>query len=243
MNHKSRSQLSTLNPQPSTNLNEMTDLLKQLGRKGVDPERITDRMLKNPPLLDELVEGLQAEAARVRFGCAKILRLVAERQPGLLYPRFDFFVRLLDSENKIFQWEASFVLSHLARVDRENKFDAIFERYFAPIPGPVMITAANVIGGAARIALAKPHLADRIAAEVLKVERARYQTAECRNVAIGHAILSFAAFFGALGAKAPVVKFVQRQLKNSRNATRKKAEQFLKRNGESTNAHGQAAVN
>jgi hypothetical protein len=36
-----------------------------------------------------------------------------------------------------------------------------------------MITAAHVIQGGARSAAAKPHLADRIAAEVLKVDRGR----------------------------------------------------------------------
>ncbi len=37
-----------------------------------------------------------------------------------------------------------------------------------------MITAASVIRGSAGITLAKPHPADRIAAEVVKMVRARY---------------------------------------------------------------------
>jgi len=64
-------------------------------------------------------------------------------------------------------------LSQLARVDAEDKFTAIFDKHFAPIRGPVMITAAHIIQGGARSAAAKPHLADRIAAEVLKVDRGR----------------------------------------------------------------------
>ena len=80
------------------------------------------------------------------------------------------------------QWDVAFVLSQLARVDDDDKFAAIVARYFVPISGPVMITAANAIQGGARVAQAKPHLADRIAAEILKVATARYQTTECRNV-------------------------------------------------------------
>jgi len=96
-----------------------------------------------------------------------------------------------------------------------------------------MISAANVIGGAARIALARPGLADRVAAEVLKVERASYATAECRNVAIGHAVSAFGEFFHVLRRqRAPVLEFVRRQLTNSRPATRKKAERFLRKIGE-----------
>jgi hypothetical protein len=35
------------------------------------------------------------------------LRVLGETRPGLLYPQFDFFVHLLDHQNKIFQWEAA----------------------------------------------------------------------------------------------------------------------------------------
>ena len=185
--------------------------------------------MQNPRWSKELTKGLAADKARVKYGCAKALRIVSEKRPELLYSQFDFFARLLDHENRILQWEAAFVLSQLARVDRDDKFSAIFDKYFSPIPGPVMITAANVIRGGARIARAKPQLADRIAAEVLKVARARYKTPECRNVAIGHAILALGDLFDFMEHPEPAFQFVRSQIKNSRPATRKKAQQFLRR--------------
>ena len=92
-----------------------------------------------------------------------------------------------------------------------------------------MVGAANAIAAAANVALAKPHLADRIVKEILKVERASYQRPECRNVAIGHAIKSFDRFFRHVKNRRPVLAFVTRQLDNPRPATRGKAERFLKR--------------
>jgi hypothetical protein len=89
--------------------------------------------------------------------------------------------------------------------------------------------AANAIAAAASIALAKPHLADRIVKEILKVERATYTTPECRNVAIGHAIRSFDRFLGHVKNRRAVLAFVTRQLDNPRPATSKKAGTFLKR--------------
>jgi hypothetical protein len=201
---------------------------------GSNPERMARMAIRNPGLVDEVIDGLNSETARTKYGCAKALRVLSEERPDLLYPRFDLFVRLLDHKNNILRWEGAFVLSHLARVDAGDKFDAIFDAYFSPIPGPVMITAANVIGGGARIARAKPHLADRIAAEVLKVGRARYQTSECRNVAIGHAIVALGEFLDLIEDRRPVLAFVRKQIKNSRPSTRKKAEQFLKRFDRST---------
>jgi hypothetical protein len=209
----------------------MKTLLEQIGQSGSNKKQLTVKLLKQPARLPDVLAGLQADTARIKFGCAKVLRRISELRPDLLYPHFDFFVGLLSHRNKILQWDAAFILSHLARVDAAAKFDALFDPYFAPIRGPVMITAANVIGGAARIAQAKPHLSDRIAAEILRVQRARYQTPECRNVAIGDAIESLAAFFGQIHDKDPVLEFVRKQLKNRRHSTRQKAILFLRQYG------------
>ena len=184
--------------------------------------------MKNPCLFPEILEGLNSAKADTKYGCVKALRLVSEQRPEVLYPHFDFFVHLLEHENKIFQWNAACVLSHLARVDVQDKFAAIFKQYFSPILGPVMITTANVMQGGARVAQAKPQLAGRIAEEILKVARARYQTTECRNVAIGHAIIALGKMLPLLPNPAPAVRFVRKQTRNPRPATRKKAERFLK---------------
>ena len=201
--------------------------IAQIDREALDPQQLARKGIRLPRLIPDILDGLRAEKAPIRFGCVKAIRIVSEERPDLLYPYFDFFIGLLDHENKIFQWEAAYVLSHLARVDDDDKFVAIFDRYFSPIPGPVMITAASVIQGGARIAQAKPRLAERIAAEVLKVAKARYQTVECRNVAIGHAILALGGILPLLPDPAPVLQFIRAQTENRRPATRKKATQVL----------------
>ena len=206
----------------------MTAPLVRIPQADLNPQRLALTAIKKPRMLPRIIKGLKADKAPVKYGCAKALRLISEQRPDRLYPSFEFFVGLLDHENRILQWEAIFVLSQLARADDDDKFADVFDKYFSPIPGPVMITAANVIQGGARIAQAKPNLADRIAAEILKVGRARYQTAECRNVAIGHAIVALGAILPLLRHPAPAVTFVRRQTKNRRPATRKKAEHFLK---------------
>lgn len=207
----------------------MTTPQARLTSAVANPQQLARKAIKDPRWLESVMGGLSADTARVKYGCAKALGLVSEARPDVLYPQFDIFVSLLDHENKILQWHAIFVLSHLARADTKNRFAAVFEKYFSPIQGPVMITAANLIQGGARIAAARPELADRIAAEVLKVGKARYRTAECRNVAIGHAILALGEVFDLLQNPAAVVRFVRKQLENPRPATRKKAEKFLTR--------------
>ncbi len=205
------------------------DAVRLLSRKGANPDRVADAAARNPEMLDSVLEGLGAKEARIRYGCAKVLMIVSEKRPSALYPRFDFLAGLLESESKILQWNATWILANLAAVDTRNKFEQVFDKYFAPIPGPVMITGANVIGAAARIARVKPSLSNRITAELLKVESAEYQTPECRNIALGHAIKSFDQFFDLIEDKEPVIRLIRKQLENTRPATRKKAERFLQK--------------
>jgi hypothetical protein len=114
-------------------------------------------------------------------------------------------------------------------VDSKRKIDKILARYMQPISGPELITAGNVIGGAAKIALAKPKLTDKIVDEILKVERVRYQTPECRNVALGHAIEALGLLFKQSKRQEKILRLAKKQLRNPRNATRKKAEKFIKK--------------
>jgi hypothetical protein len=206
----------------------MSASLAPIRRAALNPQHLAHKAILKPSLLPDITKGLQADKPRVKYGCAKALRLISEQRPDVLYPHFGFFAGLLDHQNKIFQWDAAFVLSQLVRADAQDEFAAIFEKYFAPISGPVMISAANAIQGGARVARAKPRLADRIAAEILKVSCARYQTPECRNVAIGHAIVALGDMLPLLSNAAPVVRFVRKQTRNRRPATRKKAERFLR---------------
>lgn len=181
----------------------------------------------NKKSLERAVAGLEAAGTK-KFGTAKALIAMSEKEPGALMPFFGDFARLLKTDNSIIKWSVQRIIANLARADREGRVHAILGGYLAPIKGPVMITAANAIGGAAKIAAAHPALAARIAAAILGVEKARYQTAECRNVAIGHAIVALGSLPDDVRHSKPVLAFVKRQSRNLRAGTKKKAAAFLK---------------
>jgi hypothetical protein len=204
-------------------------LLQQIATKGSVKEQIAKDIADDPARIAEVIEGLNSRKASIRYGCGKVLRVISEQHPEALYPHIDTFIKLLDSDNNIMKWEGIHVIGNLACVDKDKNIDAILTRYLKPIEGPVMITAANVIGGAARIAAAKPYLAERITKALLKVEHAEYATAECRNVALGHALDAFEIFFDNIKNKKPVIDLVTKQLDNSRNSVSKRAEKLLKK--------------
>jgi hypothetical protein len=215
---------------------QKNNILDQVASKGADLSVLADQLIKDSKQIPILIEALKTEKSAKKFSYEKVLRLVSAKQPTSIYPYFDFFCSLLDHDNNFLKWGAIMTIANLTAADDQKKFEALFPKYFAPISGPTMVTAANIIGSSVTIAQAKPALTDAIAREILKVEKTKFilkgqLSPECRNVAIGHAISALDGFFDKLTDKADVLKFVKRQLKNTRKPVAKKAEQFLRKHG------------
>ena len=203
------------------------DLFNEFIPKGRDLKQVADMVIKSPEVLKYLVSGLNETDARIKYGCNNTLLILSEKKPEIIYPYFDVFKDYLKSENKFIKWSAILIIANLTRCDDKKMFDEIFNSYFSEIKGPVMITAANIIKGAALIAKAKPYLTEKITKELLKVKNAKYQTDECLNIVIGHTISSFDKFFGQIKDQDEVLYFVRISINNRRKPTRNKAEKFI----------------
>jgi hypothetical protein len=212
------------------------DIIAALVRKDADASRIAGRVIGQPDLVPVLAAALEDRRARVKYGAEKVLRAVSERRPDLLEPYFDEFVRLLRADNCFIRWGAIRTTANLVAAGPDHRAQSVFRKFFAPITGPDMVTAATTIGAGATIARAKPAMADRVVKEILKVETAAYElhgepSPECRNVACGHAIDALDALCGECAPARQVVEFVRRQLGSTRPAVRRKAAAFMKKHG------------
>jgi len=107
------------------------NIIRQIAKNGSDKEKIARKAMKNPDLVPELLDGLNAERARIKYGCEKVLRIIGEEKPELLYPHFNVFVKLLDGDKNFLKWGAIITIANLARVDSKKKFERIFARYFS----------------------------------------------------------------------------------------------------------------
>ena len=209
------------------------NILEQISSKGANIDSVAYQLTRNRNLIPRIIDALQAEKSSKKYAYEKVLRLLSGIKPQLVYPYFNVFAELLDADNSFLKWGAIMTIANLTAVDTQNKFENIFKKYYAPIRGPVMVTAANIIGGSGKIVRAKPMLADLIAREVLKVEKAHFlhkgsPSPECRNVAIGHAIDALEQFYDQTSHKAEIRNFIKRQFRNTRKQVAKKAEQFLR---------------
>lgn len=206
------------------------DTLGASYRKKTEAEAVAQKVIKNPELLSELLSGVSSTNPKTKFTSAKILRIISDENPEMLYSEMDFFEDLLNSENSILKWNAMDIIANLATIDSQNRFNGLCERYLSLLHEERLITAGHVVDNSAKIALSKPELTDKITEELLKVESITLPTAECRNILIGHAIEALGAYY-KIKDKNKVVSFVRRQMNNPRNATKAKAKRFLREVG------------
>jgi len=195
-------------------------------------EELLQKVKQNFGILPDILDGVSSSKAAIRYGCAKVLMDLSEEYPEKLHPHIDSFIDLLDSKYRILTWNAMAILANLTKVDTDKKFDAIFDKFYNFLNDDYMVTVANVIGHSGKIALAKPHLINKITNELLKVENISttpHLTEECKRVIAEKAIKSFSLFFDKIEHKEKVISFVERHLDSPRKTLKKEAEVFLKK--------------
>jgi hypothetical protein len=213
-----------------------SDLLQKLADKSITKEQLFKKVKQNYEMIPELLKGISSPKPTIRYGCGKILMDLSEDQPEQLYPYMDFFITLLESKYRILTWNAMCIIANLTKVDRQNKFDSIFEKYYHFLKDEYLVTVANVIGNSGKIALAKPHLTTQIVEKLLTVENISttpHLSQECKRVIAEHAIKSFDVFFPQIEQKNKVIVFVKKYVNSPRKTLRKESEEFLKKWGQS----------
>lgn len=171
----------------------------------------------------------------VKYGEQKRILRLSQTDPQALYPDFDYFAQLIDSPNNIYKWTGILVIGNLASVDAKNKIMSVLPKVISQLNVGKMITAGNAIRALAAIAQARPEMANELALEIIKVEGYRYDTVECQNIAIGHALKNISAIYPLLDKQTQkaVINFASRSSTNSRPATAKKAKELLEKMEES----------
>jgi hypothetical protein len=206
-----------------------TQLYQQLAEKSITAEKLATKAIADPRLLPAILDGLDQPKADVKYSCGKALRVIADKDPEILYPYFDLFGEMLASPNKIMRWEAIYVIAGLASVDEEDRISDIWKAYFRPIEGPEMITAANIVNGAAEIAIARRELLEPAIREILRVRNGKYETEECYRVVAGAALKAFDKLYKLVEDKSPLVHFAELHASSSRLPTRNAARRLLEK--------------
>ena len=202
-------------------------LLSELKKKSNNADLIVELILQDLSLIRDLIYAISSGEATVRFKCAKVLRALSKANPKLLYPYFDFFSTLLDSQNNIIKWNAMDIIANITEIDTEGKFEKIFGKYYNLLNEGSLITAGHVVDNSGKIANVKHNLREQITDHLISVERITLPTEECRSILDGKVIQAFGQYINHIKNNNDVVAYIKSQLKSGRSATRKKAEKLL----------------
>ncbi|MGB5932994.1 MAG: hypothetical protein WBH57_08000 [Anaerolineae bacterium] len=202
-------------------------VLSDLGKKSVSVESVAVEALEDKEVLSELLEGILSKKDVIRFDSFKVLLLISEEHPEALYPKWDFFEDLLDSDNNYLKYIAIYLIANLTRVDTENRFEQIFNEYYSILDDERTMTAAHLAANSGKIAKAKPKLRSKITNRLLNIDKAH--RGKQKELIKGYAIEAFNGYFAEIKDKEKILEFVKKQLKSKSPRTRKKAREFLKK--------------
>lgn len=198
----------------------------------MDEHALCEKAIADPAVLDELLNDLlpaNKDKDR-RYKSFTALLLVSERQPELLYGRWDFLAALLKSGNTNAKYNSLFLLANLAPVDDRSLFTGIFDDYFALLNDEKTSVAAHIAGNAGKIAKARPELRERITHRLMEIGGESFDHKNQALIA-GYAIESLAEYFGEAQDKALILEFVRSWLRCESPKTQKIARKFLETHG------------
>ncbi len=106
-------------------------LAQALVDKSLTKEDLLQMVRQDFSLIPLLLSGVDSSKPAVIHGCAKDMLDLSEEHPAKFYLHLELFIDLLDSKYRILLWNALIIIANLTRVDPENKFDAVFGKYYS----------------------------------------------------------------------------------------------------------------
>jgi hypothetical protein len=203
-------------------------MLADLSRKNINAKNMVKKILKDKELISELLEGILSKKERIRFNSFKVLLLLSEEHPKVLYTHWDFFADLLKSGNTYLKYIAVLIIANLTKDDPRGRFKRIFNRYYALLDDKSVIPAAHVAASSGKIVRAIPKLQTKITNKLLQIDQTAHHP-ERKDLIKGHAIESFGEYFEEVKNKKKIILFVREQLNSRSPRTKKVAKEFLKR--------------
>jgi hypothetical protein len=177
-------------------------------------------------------EKLKSVDTKEKYAFVKELLALGKENPKDLYLYLPQIIHMLDTGNNIIIWAGIELLGSLITVDKSHKIKLQLPRLYTYLNKGRMITANHAVTALSKIATVELELQDKIIEKILKTQEYEYDTEECKNILYGQIIKGMETCYPTLHngkTKKKVVEFIEKQKENTRNATKRKAEGFLKR--------------
>jgi len=205
-------------------------MISELEQKDINPEIFAEKIIANPDCINQYLDGLLSKNETYRYNCFKVLYVVSEEKPSLLYPHWDFFINHLRSENNYHKMSTVLIIANLTSVDTENKFETIFDEFYENLKSKKTIVPIYVIKSSGKIVNFKPNLERKITDLLLNIEN--IHPGKQIELVKSAVIESFSEYYKNTEEKNKIIDFVKKQLYSKSPKTRNVAKEFIKNLGE-----------
>jgi hypothetical protein len=190
---------------------------------------IANDVLKGKITLNKILEKVNPKLSELEYNSnGNALRILSEEHPKLLYPQWDFFHNLLKSNNNYLKMHALYIITNLSKVDKEDKFERIFEDFYDLLDCDSLMIANHTALVFGKIAKVKPKMREKITDQLLSIDSTHWEPKR-KDLIKGYAIKAFAEYFEEAKNKEDILNFVSNQLNSDSPSTKKEATAFLKK--------------
>ncbi len=175
------------------------------------------------------LDKLNSKDPKIKYGFAKELLKIGSEDPEQLYEHLDYWAELMTSDNNILKWTAIDLIGYLSTVDKDNRIDSLIPDLLKHLHGGILITCNHSIFALGLICQNKPNFKEKILEELISISKDNFETDECKNIATGKVLEAIKPFVADIKNNKSVITFIENAAKSERNATKKRAEQLLKK--------------
>jgi hypothetical protein len=204
-------------------------MIPELQKKDIDPKEYAEKIIKKPDLIKQYLEGFLSKNETYRYNCFKVIFIVSEENPDILYSYWEFFENHLRSKNNYHKMSAVLIIANLTSVDKEKKFEKLFDEFYGYLKSKKTITSIYIVKSSGKIAKSKPHLMNKITKILLNIEK--IHPGKQIELVKSAVIESFSDYFEKIENKKEVIAFVKKQTNSDSPKTRKIAKDFLNKYG------------
>ena len=202
-------------------------IISDIKNNTISEDVLAKKAVDNTEIITELLKGILSKDEKIRFKCFNILLKISENTPDVIYNKWGYFDKLLESDNNYHKYIAIHIISNLIKIDKENKFEKTFDKYFNILEGDKAMAAGHVVKCSGKIVKAKPNLEEKITNKLLNIDE--LHKGRQKELIKAYAIEAFYDYYNEIKSKEKILDFIRQQLESGSPKTRKIAKDFLEK--------------
>lgn len=187
----------------------------------------------SPEMILQLIDLESTEPSAIKFTAEKAVRNLSENNPELFVGLEDKVFSLLKNENTFIRLGNIITCSNLAPIGTEKMYKLYKESYIPFLYSKNVAEFGNAVKGIPKIMSSFPLLEKELIDPLFEADQRVFihkgkPSPECSNVAAGKVIDVFAKISNNSLYREEMLDFAKRNLNNTRNSTKRKAEKLIK---------------